>query len=221
MGGYDSTRWNYERIRQDTDPLLKLDVRWLNRVGALRPGAMANPSWSRRGEPSGSIVTIMSQTRPCLNLSYSTQRPGEEWQPVKESVWLDTTPCNFGGGRIWFLCPGCNCRRAVLFSVGGRFRCRTCHDLAYTSTREDAQDRAIRRCAELRCKLGGSFGQPIWTIPPKPVGMTYRRYHRIVAQLIVEIHRCEAYMDAWYDNKMSDIDRLLAMREQARRRSGI
>lgn len=220
MGGYDSTRWNYERIRQDTDPLLKLDVRWLNRIGALRPGAMAHPSWSCRGEPSGNILTIMSQTRPCLTLSYSTQRPGEDWQPVREAVWLDTTPCHYGGERMWFLCPGCNRRRAVLFSVGGRFRCRTCHDLAYTSTRESSFDRAIRRCAELRCKLGGSFGQPIWTIPPKPDGMTYRRYNRIVAKLIAEIDRCEASMDAWYDTKMSDIDKLLAGRERARKRSG-
>jgi hypothetical protein len=153
MGGYDATRWNDERIRQDTDPLRRLDVRLLNRIGALRPGAMAHPSWSRRGEPSGNILTIMSRTRPCLTLSYSTQRPGEEWQPVRESVWLDATPCHFGGERIWFLCPGCNRRRAVLFSVGGRFRCRQCHDLAYTSTREDAQDRSIRRDTKLHSRL--------------------------------------------------------------------
>lgn len=190
-------------------------------MGVLQPGAMANPSWSRRGEPSGSIVTFMQQDRPCLMLSYSTQRPGEEWQPVKEAVWLETTTCNFGGERVWFLCPGCHRRRAVLFSVDGRFRCRMCHDLAYSSTREDPQDRAIRRCAELRCKIGGSFGQPIWTIPPKPYGMTSRRYNRIVAKLIDEIHRCESCMDAWLDKKVSDLDRLLAERDHARRRSGM
>jgi hypothetical protein len=221
MGDYFSTRWRWEPTRQDTDPLLKLDVRWLNRIGALHPGAMATPSWSRRGEPSGSIVTIMDCDRPCLTLSYRTQRAEEDWTPVEETVWLETTACHFGGDRVWFLCPGCHARRAVLFSVQGRFRCRICHDLAYSSTREDPQERAIRRCAELRCKLGGSFGQPIWTIPPKPDGMTYRRYHHISNMLIAEIHRCEGHMDAWLENKISDLDALLGERERTRRRLGL
>lgn len=97
MGGYRSTRWQWERTRQDTDPLLKLDVRWLNRIGALRPGAVMNPSWSRRGEPSGSILTIMDRAHPCLTLRYSTQRPGEDAQPVEEPVWLGCDPLHLRG----------------------------------------------------------------------------------------------------------------------------
>jgi hypothetical protein len=155
VGGYFSTRWGAEQVRQTTDALLKLDVRWLHRVEGLQPGATTVPSWSRQGQPSGSIVVTMDPDRPVLILKYSTQRPGEDWQPVRESVWLDSTPCNYGGNRTWFLCPGCGTRRAVLFSVGGRFRCRQCHDLAYSSSREDPTERAIRRCAELRSKIGG------------------------------------------------------------------
>src|SRR5665811_2519080 len=145
MGGYCSTRWNFERTRQHTDPLLSLDVRWLKRVGALQPGAVAFPSWTFRGEPSGHIVTRMHRDGDRLTLDYKIRAPGEtSWTPHKESVWLDTTPCHFGGDRVWFTCPGCHGRRAVLFSVGGLFRCRSCHDLAYTSTREDAMARSYR-----------------------------------------------------------------------------
>ncbi len=133
---------------------------------------MTSPAWTRGGKPSGAIMTIMQRDRPCLVLDYRTKRPGDDWQPVRETVWLDTTPCHYGGSRPWFLCPGCNIRRAVLFSLGGRFRCRGCHDLAYSSAREDDLDRALRRCAELRRMIGGDFGHPVWTIPPKPDGMT-------------------------------------------------
>jgi hypothetical protein len=189
MGGYFSTRWGSVRTRQDTDPLLGLDIRWLRKIGALRPGAIAHPQWSSRGEPSGTIDTIMDRGGYTLTLSYRTRRQGEEWQPIEEVVALDTTPCNYGGERLWFLCPGCNSRRAVLFSVGGRFRCRQCHRLAYTSTREDAWERSIRRCAELRRKIGGGHGQPVWEIPDRPDGMTCRAYWRVVRQLTREIDR--------------------------------
>lgn len=216
MGGYFSTRWGAENVRQETDPLLKLDIRWLHRVGGLRPGAITTPSWSRHGKPSGSIVTIRNRDRPILTLTYSTQRPGEDWQPFREDVWLDTTPCNYGGERTWFLCPGCNSRRAVLFSVGGRFRCRQCHDLAYSSTREDATERAIRRCAELRSKIGGGWGQPVWTIPPKPDGMSWRRYSRIVDQLVVEIDRATDVFNAKMDQMTSRIDQLITQRKMMR-----
>jgi hypothetical protein len=217
MGGYFSTRWGSERTRQDTDPLLKLDVRWLHRIGALRPGAVATPSWTRArdGAPSGTITTIMRDDA-ILILDYRTRRAGEDWQPVRERVALDRTPCHYGGERVWFRCPECHSRRAVLFSVDGRFRCRACHDLAYTSTREDPHERALRRCAELRSKIGGGFGQPVWTIPPKPDGMTYRRYCKIVAQLQVEIARASGLLDDRLSRMTSEIDQLLAQREAIR-----
>ncbi len=216
MGGYFSTRWRSEHVRQTTDALMKLDVRWLHRVGGLRPGATTFPSWPLGGKPNGSIATVMDGDRPVLTLEYSTQRPGEDWQPIKESVWLDSTPCNYGGDRTWFLCPSCGTRRAVLFSVGGRFRCRQCHDLAYSSTREDPTERAIRRCAELRSKIGGGWGQPVWTIPPKPDGMSWRRYDRIVAQLVVEIRRASGVFDAKLARMTNDLDQLIARREMLR-----
>lgn len=195
MGGYFSTRWSSARTRQDTDPLLSLDIRWLRKLGALTPGAIASPTWTCRGEPSGDIVTIMSHDGATITLNYRTRSPGEEWHSIKEVVWLDTTPCNYGGGRSWFLCPGCGSRRAVLFSVGGRFRCRGCHDLAYSSTREDAMERSIRRCAELRRKIGGGHEQPVWTIPGKPDGMTNRAYWRVVQRLTREIRRTEGFLE--------------------------
>jgi len=189
MGGYFSTRWNGTQTRQETDPLLSLDIRWLKKEGCLKPGAVCQPGWTSRGAPSGNIVTRMSADGHCLTLDYSTRAPGEDWQAVSDRVWIDSTPCNYGGARPWFRCPGCQTRRGVLFSVGGRFRCRACHTLAYSSTREDAHERSIRRCAALRMRLGGRSDQPVWTIPGKPEGMSWRRYRQLADRLLHEIER--------------------------------
>jgi hypothetical protein len=202
MGGYFSTRWNSENVREHTDPLLSLDVRWLNRMGALKPGAVFYPQWTRGGKPSGDIVTRMSNDGGELILDYRVRSHGEERRPVRDAVWLDWTACNYGGERVWFRCPGCNSRRAVLFSVGGRFRCRKCHDLAYSSTREDASDRSRRRMDVLRKRLGAKGGS-LWDIPRKPDRMRWSTYWAICSELDSEMNE---QMRLFYD-KMASLDR--------------
>jgi len=191
MGGYFSTRWDSEHTRRDTAGLLKLDIRILRHQGALRPGAWSTQTWSRRGEPVGTISTMMALAGDVLTLSYSISGHDRDREDVRETVWLDTTPCHFGGERSWFLCPSCQSRRDVLFSVNGRFRCRACHDLAYTSTREDAMDRATRRIWRIQEKLGYFAGDP-WHIPPRPAGMGRRTYWRLASRLRDEITRRDA-----------------------------
>lgn len=195
MGGYFSTRWNLEPVRTETDRLLSLDVRWLQRMVALAPGAVCSPQWTCRDEPSGSIMTFYPH-RNRLVLDYSTHAPGSAGEPVREAIDLETTPCHYGGERTWFLCPGCHRRRAVLFALGGRFRCRACHRLAYSSTRDDAAARSLRRLVVLRTRLGGDYAQPVWTIPPRPKGMHHRTYDRLVRQMARELNGYDTLTDA-------------------------
>lgn len=212
MGGYGSGRWQFERTRQDTDPLLSLDVRWLARIGALRPGALAFPQWTSRGEQAGTITTRAGHDGDALTLRYRIQRPGEDWVPVEETVSLDFTACHFGGERPWFLCPSCGSRRAVLFSVGGRFRCRQCFDLAYSSTRENAQDRSFRRVRALQKRLGGGgYGVPVWDIPSRPACMHATTYRRVVRELRWELHRQDGLFDKWLVDRKALLDRLERM----------
>lgn len=202
MGGYFSTRWNWERTRLDTAGLLRLDVRRLSRDGALTPGAVSTVRWTRGdGAPAGTIMTIMSRDRPRLTLDYKTRGYGEtEWTPRQQPVWLETTPCHYGGVRVWFTCPGCQSRRAVLFPAGGVFRCRACHDLAYTSTREDAIERASRRIVTLQRKLKAPAGCDLWRIPEKPAGMHWTTYDRLARQLYEAITQREALFGAALDS---------------------
>jgi hypothetical protein len=211
MGGYGSTRWNWERTRTDDGGLLQLDIRRLARDGCLAPGAISTITWTRGdGEPAGTITTYMDRDRPCLTLDYATQRQGEtEWTPHLTRVWLDATPCHYGGERPWFQCPGCGKRRAVLYSVAGVFACRACHDLAYASTREDSHERSIRRVHAIQNRLGGGgYGVPIWDIPPRPARMQWQTYRCLVHELRWELHRQDGMFDHWLAKREALLDRL-------------
>ncbi len=52
-------------------------------------------------------------------------------------VKITVTGCNYGGIRIWFVCPNCQKRVGKLFKkpLANIFACRVCNDLAYLSTR--------------------------------------------------------------------------------------
>ncbi|MGH9961368.1 MAG: hypothetical protein ACREBC_30285, partial [Pyrinomonadaceae bacterium] len=96
------------------------------------------------------------------------------------SISLCYTPCNFGGQRPWFVCPGWGCGRrvATLYAAGSRVLCRNCLGLSYPSQREDAGDRALRRAQRIRMKLGGSPNMTL-PFPPKPKWMRWETYWRL------------------------------------------
>jgi hypothetical protein len=211
MGGYGSNRWGWQRTREDIDGLLWLDIRRLHKQGGLHPGAVSTQTWSWRGEPIDTITTIADRDWQTVTLDYKTRRPGAEWQPVREPIDLDWTPCNFCGERPWFRGPGCWQRRAVLNSVECRFRCRECHDLAYSSTRESELDRCIRRADTLRARLGDTLTGPIWrhSTGPKPVGMRWETYSRLREALDVEIDRMHDHLAAQFAVLDQRVSRLL------------
>jgi hypothetical protein len=136
MGSCFSTRWGQTIVRETTDCLPKLDVRWLSRIGALEPGAASYPTWLSNEVPLGGIVTSVRGDGCAVVLCYEVIAHAGIRQRREEQIALDATRCTYGGQRSWFLCPGCGSRRAVLFYLHGHFRCRSCHHLAYGSTRQ-------------------------------------------------------------------------------------
>jgi hypothetical protein len=130
MGGAGSTRWDQTITRRPTDGLLRLDIRALARQGALEPGTSRMVRWD---ESASILVNPLTET--VLALRYAVINGSGKRVPVDEHMYIDTTPCTFGGERAWVRCPGCGTRRAVLYALHGLFRCRLCHRLAYASTR--------------------------------------------------------------------------------------
>jgi hypothetical protein len=161
-------------------------------------------------------MTIMSRDRPRLTLDYATRRAGEtDCTPRTVHVWLDVTPCHYGGERTWLRCPHCHTRRAVLFSVDGAFACRGCHDLAYTSTREDeasACDRRIRAIADRLGSDGNGLRGFLWTMPDKPKGMHWKTYDRLASELYREHERREDVFTARAITILARVDRFLEAR---------
>lgn len=132
MGGNGSGRWGMTVTRMTTEGLPRLDVRALARAGALHPATTSSIVWSA----GVSIEMDVTCGDPdALTLRYVVRTHNGVRASVTERVGLTATPCTFGGSRVWFLCPGCGNRCAVLYAFSVRFRCRTCHHLAYDSTR--------------------------------------------------------------------------------------
>jgi len=50
-----------------------------------------------------------------------------------QTIQITTTKCNYGGERVWFLCPSCNKRVGTIYRrpLAGLFLCRHCLNLTY------------------------------------------------------------------------------------------
>ena len=64
-----------------------------------------------------------------------------------QEIRFDSTPCQFGGVRWWFLCPQCEVRREKLYKKKGQYGCRVCLRLSYSkkTKREYARERDMWR----------------------------------------------------------------------------
>ena len=174
MGGLGSgNRYRFDK-KTTTDECRSLDVRRFHREGLLRSGTSFSWRWWRAGRKVAFIGTLVYQDK--LVLSYRSTLGGE-WEDVKEPVSLEWTPCNFGGERPWFVCPGvvngvaCGRRVAILYGPGKYFLCRHCYDLRYESQREDKKDRDLKRARKIRRHLGESANM-LESFPRGPRGCT-------------------------------------------------
>lgn len=173
MGGFGSGRRSTPS-HYSAESCLRLDVRWLHRTGALEPGARSSTFWSRGDELIGAINHAALGEGRTERLVLRYKSAGQE---VQQHVYLEWTPCNFGGARPWVLCPRCSARVAVLYARA-KFYCRRCHKLVYASTRQSANDRGIQRAQAIRIRLGGSPNL-LEMFPPKPKGMHWPTYLRL------------------------------------------
>ena len=180
MGGIGSGTW-YRWARKTTaKEVNRIDIRYLRQHGLLRSSELIRSlSWSCRDRETGSIGFIVEQERLLLN--YRCRFNSEGWQDIEETVWFDRTPCHYGGERLWFLCPDCRKRVAVLYGLGPRFLCRHCYRLPYGSQNETFIDRMMRKARRIRQRLQAStdLTEPVWR---KPKGMHRKTFDRLVRE---------------------------------------
>lgn len=164
--------------RRKAESCLRIDVRDLARRKLLGSG-WTSWGWKNAytGETSSSVHLGFSQDRMSLNYS-------QDGLPKAQNIFIEHTPCPFGGSRPWFLCGGCHRRVAILFFGGAGFTCRKCARVAYSSQSEDSVGRAWRRQRKLESRLG-----EYWA---RPQGMRLTTYSRILGN----IHDCEDRREA-------------------------
>lgn len=176
--------------KRSTDHMHTLDIRKIARAGLLTPGNNFSWSWTRGGRQTASISIFAGGDS--VTLDYRVKQPDGTWQPMNYAVRLDRTSCNYGGQRIWWLCPHCSRRVAVLWG-GRKYACRHCHDLAYESTRTAPDSKAFARADKLRKRLGWVPGVA-HGIGDRPKGMHWKTYLRLLQQYT--LHANDAFAES-------------------------
>jgi hypothetical protein len=154
----------------------KIDVRELQRRGALAPGVSATMEWVRDGETCASIGCEVGTGE--IILHYYCQVNGQEWEKITQAIPLRYTDCAYGGKRPWFICR-CGRRVAILYASVNWFRCRKCYGLIHRSANESKHKRNFRKMLKIRRRLGydNDIMEPMIF---KPKGMHYTTFRRLL-----------------------------------------
>lgn len=131
-----------------------IDVRRWHRDGLLSGGPFG---WQWTDSETGEIRSSIGvhPERGRIMLSYSVK--GHQFLPHIQTA---TTPCAFGGARIWFRCPRCSRRCAKLYLRSGHFRCRTCNQISYRTQSEDLIGRLWTAQGKIEARLGPGLTRP-------------------------------------------------------------
>jgi hypothetical protein len=171
-------------MAQTCESCRSIDVREWARRRYLRPHQLFLWSWTRDGEPQGSITvrTGPEAVTGAVVLSFRLRgSSGNRWKSVEQPVPITWTGCHLGGWRPWFRCS-CGRRAAKLYDgAADFFACRHCCGLAYASQQLCTRDRLISSARKIRMQLGGgpSLFEPF---PDKPRGMHWSTYERLRAR---------------------------------------
>lgn len=172
-------RWGAGRpgYRVKGEQLKRVDIRRWAKLGYLSRARAFSWGWSIDGESTGSIGIVV-QSSTALSLQYTLTTDGEQ-RIIKDTVALLHAPCNLGGTRPWFSCPLCARPVAVLYMRAGRFACRHCQRVAYSSQSEDVMGRTWLKQRKVEARLGDNW--------QRPKGMRIATYERLMDRL----HDCE------------------------------
>jgi hypothetical protein len=169
--------------RQICESCKSIDIRRWQREGRLRDGQYFSCSWTRGGEPSGSI-TVRTKPEAVVLMFRSRSWQDSEWKSVEQFVPITWTACHFGGRRPWFICSAycndqiCGRRVAVLYGLREYFACRHCYGLAYASQQEPIRERGFIKARKILIRLGAK-PDLLEPFPEKPTRMHWRTYRRL------------------------------------------
>lgn len=184
MGGYGSGR---STGMPTVESGFTLDLGRLIRQRNVRPGKHVAGilTWTRtrtreKVAAIGYEARLTDDGPRWIRLHYSVNSV-----PMDYKIYLQTTPCNFGGVRWWWSCPLTGMRVSKLYLPPGakKFAARDAYRLPYDSQRETRSDRTHARQATLFKKLRADYDYYEGVVPVRPKGMHKGTYDRLAAKL--------------------------------------
>ena len=152
-------RW-YCHKKSTVEQSCDLSIYRLNKLGMLTGKTSASTTWVDSRTGAESVVYLMADVTgdPYVRLAYSLGDSTASMQDFDYQVSLLTSPCNLGGVRYWFRCPGCLERVGVIYLPPGdvQFRCRHCNNLTYRSRNRcliEASGHTSRQIDKLRREI--------------------------------------------------------------------
>lgn len=176
---------NHQPAKSQVERQLQLDVRLLKRQGSLEPGKQGLITWTK-GSREVARIHFACEASNAVRVLYKASRTGTS---SSHNYCLELLPstCHLGGQRLWFACPDC-CRRVAilyLFPPNRRFTCRLCARLNYASQQQSREDTLIDRAHKLRARLGctGGLFRPSLSELKKPRYMRWPKFWETLHQL--------------------------------------
>lgn len=184
-------RW-YGHKKSTAEASCDLSIFWLNRLGLLKGKQATATSWqhSHTGQRTVVFLTVDVTGDPYVRLTYTLDGNTHEYD---YQVSLLTSPCNLGGIRFWFQCPGCLERVAVIYLAPGcsYFRCRHCNNLTYRS-RNRCMVEAFGHTSRQIDRLRGEIKR--WTWRGRPTRKV-RRLHALERKMGVFLPQMAARLE--------------------------
>lgn len=115
---------------------------------------------------------------------------------------IETTKCNYGGIRHWFLCTNQKCKRRckkLYMDRQGYFFCRKCLNLAYITQNRSQLDRIIDKKWKLIRKLGAESDFVLDS--QKPKGMHWKTFDQIRNQIAELDLRATLGISDWFTRR--------------------
>jgi hypothetical protein len=178
LGGRGSGRRPYSK-RATVQARRSLRIGHLQRLGCFA-GRTIERQWNHNGEVVAGIT--IGYAGPLLNTSYRVRDDSGAWRTMKDRIGVQWKPCNFGGVRPYFVCPGlwtsiCGRHVTHLYEAGFQFRCKDCHGLTYASRRASSDQRIPHPLCFVE-KVVWVNGSSV-IIPKRPQGMWRKTYKRL------------------------------------------
>lgn len=174
MGGIGSGRscWRSKNFVEETRFITSKWVKAHLQTLSKQP---LQVNWHQGKESLGSAsVSLVNLHQLCVRYKYRCSSD-VSWLTVTEFIPLQLSACRYGGERLWFTCPKCGKRIAIIY-VDSMVACRDCLGLRYQSEYEDDISRLQSKARKIFDRIGHDY--------VRPKGMRHKTYECLLSKAI-------------------------------------